>query len=85
MTKKMQNRLLASLNYACTYEKEITLSNECGTIIDIIEEFDLKDGKLILYGNKDKYEIDYTSMECEVYGARIQFVLVGTIKHILLI
>ena len=82
MTEKMKNRLLVSLNYACTYEKEVVLNNN---IIDIIEEFEMQDKRVILYGFKDTYSINYTNIKCEVCGARIKFIFVDTTQYILLI
>ena len=81
MTEKMKKRLLVSLNYACTYEKEVVLND----IIDVVEEFEVQEEKIILYGFKDTYTINYTDVECEVCGARIKFTFIDTAQYILLI
>lgn len=85
MTKKEQNRLLASLNYICTYEKEIVLSSSFINTTDVIEEFDVRNNRLILYGNKDKYVIDYADVRYEVDGTRIEITFDGTHEYRLMI
>ena len=43
----MIHRLNAILNFICTYEKVITINK---TIIDVIDEFNIEDGRVVLYG-----------------------------------
>ena len=85
MTKKRQNRLLASLNYMCTYEKEIKLQNKSINIVDVIEEFDIQNCKLTLYGHKDKYVIDYHDIEYNIDETRVEITFIGTDEYKLMI
>ena len=85
MTEKTQNRLLASLNYICTYEKEVTLKSKFIDVVDIIEEFDIQSNQLILYGYKNKYVICYDDVQYNVDGIRVDIIFVGTDEYKLMI
>lgn len=62
------NRLNATLNFICTYEKVVTINN---TIIDIIEEFDIKDNKAVLYGYKNTYEFIFPKVDINIEGVNV--------------
>ena len=85
MTEKIPNRLLASLNYICTYEKEIILKSKFIDTVDIIEEFDIQSNKLILYGRKNNYVICYDDVQYNVDGAQVDIIFIGTYEYRLMI
>lgn len=62
------NRLNATLNFICTYEKVVTINN---TIVDIIEEFSMKNGKVILYGYDNTYEFVFSSVDINIEGTHV--------------
>lgn len=70
----MTNRLNATLNFICTYEKVITINN---TIIDIVDEFSVEDGKVIIYGYHDTYEFVFSSVDINVKGAHVDMHFCG--------
>lgn len=62
------NRLNATLNFICTYEKMVTINN---TIVDIIEEFNIEDNKAVLYGYHNTYEFVFSSTDINVEGIHV--------------
>ena len=64
----MINRLNATLNFICTYEKVVTINRK---IIDVIEEFTMVNNKVVLYGYNNTYEFIFSSVSINVDGTSV--------------
>ena len=64
----MTERLNAALNFICTYEKVITINN---TIVDVIEEFNIKDNQIILYGYNDTYKFVFSNFNINIKNTHV--------------
>ena len=62
------NRLNATLNFICTYEKVVTINN---TIVDIVEEFNIEGNKAILYGYNNTYEFIFSNVDINNEGIHV--------------
>lgn len=68
------NRLNATLNFICTYEKVVTINN---AIIDIIEDFSIEDSRAVLYGYNNTYEFVFSSVNINVKGTSVDINFYG--------
>lgn len=70
----MTERLNTALNFICTYEKVVTIN---GSIIDVIEEFDIKGNEVALHGYNNIYKFMFTNINIDVYGAHVNIDFFG--------
>lgn len=64
----MIKRLNAALNFICTYEKVVTINKK---IVDVIEDFSVEVGKVVLYGYHNTYEFIFSSIDIHVENTHV--------------
>lgn len=72
----MIKRLNATLNFICTYEKVVTINN---TIVDVIEEFNIKDNQIILHGYNDTYKFVFSNFNININNTHVGIDFFGDI------